>query len=79
MSYAQHHQKLLILVFPMFLGNELQTIETKKNISFSSKTTHVEKLSTSLQEKWSKNEVDIFATKLLYEANENSDFNLSKQ
>ena len=79
MSYAQHHQKSLIRVFPMFLGNELQTIETKKNISFPSKTTHVEKLSTSLQEKWSKNEVDIFATKLLYEANENSDFNLSKQ
>ena len=51
----------------------------KQNKSFSSETTRVEKLSTSLQEKWSKNEVDIFATKLLYEANENSDFNLSKQ
>ena len=51
----------------------------KQNKSFSSKTTHVEKLRTSLQEKWSKNERDIFATKLLYEANENSDFNLSKQ
>ena len=79
MNYAQHHQKSLIRVVHMFLGSELQTIETKKYISFSSKTTHVEKLSTSLQEKWSKNEMDIFATKLLYEANENSDFNLSKQ